>query len=125
MLNLEVQSRKDPEALIDKAVARFADEEGMGVTEFVSHLHQDDQALDVTITNIGNPEEARGRIDSIVDFARTQYGYQPARFLLHFDDTGNLGRHVVVDLEYGNPHRVTFQSDKADEVVRAFANTIT
>lgn len=125
MLNLEVQSRKDPEKLVDKALARFVEEEGMGVTELVSHLHQEGQTLDVTIANIGNPEEARGRIDSIVGFARTQYGYEPARFLLHFDDTGNLGRHVVVDIASGSPHRVTFQSDKADEVVRAFANTIT
>jgi hypothetical protein len=41
-----------------------------------------------------------------------------------FDDTGSLGRHVVVDIESGKPNQVTLETNQADEAVRAFANTI-
>jgi len=125
MLSLQVKTRTGTDKLVDKVIAYFTETEGMGMTDLVEHHHHDNQALDVTVSNVGNPSEARSRADAISRYAQREYGYEPVRFLLHFDDTGSLGRHVVVDIQPGHPTRVSFESDQADEVVRRFANSIT
>jgi hypothetical protein len=124
MLNLEVQSKLEPDQIIDRALSQFKDQEGMGVTELVSHLHREEQALDIALSNVTNPSESRIRLSALSDFAQSNYGYGPTRRLVHFDDTGDPGRHVVVDVQLGRPNRVVFQSDKADEIVRSFARSI-
>lgn len=125
MLNLEVKSKLDAEKVVDRAIQRFAEQEGMAITELASHLHSGEQALDLVLSNVSDADEARGRANSMIDYAHKHYGYDPVRQLVHFDDTGALARHVVVQVNVGSPSRVSFQSDKADEIVRAFAGSIT
>lgn len=125
MLNLEVRSKLNVEEVTDRAIATFKDNEGMAITQISAHMHREQQALDITLTNVENPTEARERLRAITDFARDHSGYRYVRHLVHFDDTGSLGRHLLLDMTYEKPMTVQLRSDKADEITRAFAKSIT